>query len=71
MVAAGRGVILCPEIALGARSGAINSHILKESKNPFELYVIRKKDVEPPATVNNFVRILFESVRSLPNTQVR
>ena len=71
MVAAGRGVFLCPEIALRARSGIINFHVLKESKNPFELYVIQKKDVEPPATVKNFVRILFESVRSLPNTQVR
>ena len=71
MVAAGRGVLLYPEIALRARPATINFHVLKESKSPFELYVIQKKDVEPPAIVNNFVRILFEVVRKLPNTQVR
>jgi DNA-binding transcriptional LysR family regulator len=53
MVTAGRGILLCPEISLRDRTLAVNFHVLKESKNQFELYVIRKMDSEPPATANN------------------
>jgi DNA-binding transcriptional LysR family regulator len=66
MVTAGRGVLLFPEIGLRDRTPGINFHVLQECKNQFELYVIGKKDSEPAATVNNFVRILFEAVRRLP-----
>ena len=59
----------CPEITLRDRTLAIDFHVLKESKNQFELYVIRKMDAEPPATVNSFVGILFEAVRRLSNTR--
>jgi DNA-binding transcriptional LysR family regulator len=68
MATAGRGVFLAAKIAVCYRNPSINFHVLKESKNQFELYVIQKKDSEPPATVNNFVRILFEVVRPLANT---
>jgi DNA-binding transcriptional LysR family regulator len=66
MVSAGRGIFFFPEIGLRDRSPGINFHVLRECKNQFELYVIAKKDSEPAATVNNFVRILFETVRRLP-----
>jgi hypothetical protein len=59
MVTAGRGVLLCPRIGLCGRNLAINFHVLQESKRQFELYVIGKKNSEPAATVNNFVRIFF------------
>jgi DNA-binding transcriptional LysR family regulator len=71
MVSAGRGVCLLPEIGLRDRTPGINFHILKESKNQFELYVIGKTNPERLATVNNFVRILFEAVRRLPDTQAK
>jgi hypothetical protein len=66
MVSAGRGIFLFAEIRLHDRTSGINFHVLQECKNQFELYVIGKKDSEPAATVNNFVRILFETVRRLP-----
>lgn len=66
MATAGRGVLLLPEIGLRGRTPAINFHVLQESKNQFELSIIEKKNSERLATVNNFVRILFEAVRGLP-----
>jgi DNA-binding transcriptional LysR family regulator len=66
MVSAGRGVCLLPEIGLRDRTPGINFHVLKESKNQFELNVIGKKHPEPVATVNNFAKILFAAVRRLP-----
>lgn len=62
MVAAGRGVFLCPEIALRDRPVAVNFYVFKEVRSPFELYAIRKKESEQTATVNNFVKILLASV---------
>ncbi len=67
MATAGRGVFLVNEISVGYRKPAINFRVLNEAKSRFELYVIQKKASEPPATVNNFVRILFEVVRPLAN----
>jgi hypothetical protein len=67
MVSAGRGVHLSPEIAfLRHRTPAINFHVLRESTHQFELYAVGIKDSEPTATVNNFVRILLETIRCLP-----
>jgi hypothetical protein len=71
MVSAGRGVLLYPEIGLGDRTPAINVHVLRESKNHFELYAITTKDSETARTVNNFVKILLETVRSLPGNTKR
>ena len=64
MVAAGRGVFLCPE-ALRDRAVGVNFQVLGGSKGEFELFLIRRREAEPPATVNNFVKILFESVQPL------
>jgi DNA-binding transcriptional LysR family regulator len=66
MVSAGRGVLLYPEIGLRDLTPALNVHVLRESKNQFELYAVGTKDSEPAAPVNNFVRILLETVRCLP-----
>jgi DNA-binding transcriptional LysR family regulator len=64
MVAAGRGVFLCPE-AVRDRAVGVNFRDLRGSKDEFELFLNRRKEAEPPATVNNFVKILFESVQRL------
>jgi DNA-binding transcriptional LysR family regulator len=70
MVSAGRGVHLCPEIAsLRDRTPAINFHVLRESTHQYEMQVVRTKDSETAATVNNFVRILLETVRCLPGKE--
>ena len=63
MVAAGRGVALGPKIGLRDLPGAVNSYVLEDSQSEFELFLLRKKESEPTATVNNFTKILFESVR--------
>jgi DNA-binding transcriptional LysR family regulator len=71
MVSAGRAVLLHPEIGLCDRTPAINVHVLRESKNQFELYAVRAKDSELAGTVNNFVKILLETVRCLPGDTKR
>jgi len=65
MVAAGRGVFLSPEITVRDRVTGVSFHILKGSKGEFELFLIRRMEPEPAATVNNFVKILFEAVQRL------
>jgi DNA-binding transcriptional LysR family regulator len=64
MVAAGRGVFLCPE-AIRDRVVGVNFQVLGGSKGEFELFLVRRKEPEPAATVNNFVKILFEAVQRL------
>jgi DNA-binding transcriptional LysR family regulator len=65
MVAAGRGVFLSPEITVRDRVSGVSFHVLKGSKGEFELFLIRRMEPEPAATVNNFVKILFEAVQRL------
>ena len=65
MVAAGRGVFLTPEITLYGRMTGVSSYILKGSKSEFELSLLRRKNAESLATVDNFVEILFKVVRRL------
>jgi DNA-binding transcriptional LysR family regulator len=67
MVSAGRGVLLFPEIGLRGRIPATDFHVLQESKNQWELQVVGTKDSEIAPTMNNFVRILLETVRCLPS----
>ena len=62
MVAAGRGVMLGPEILFRHRTIGVSFHVLDGSKEKFEVVLIRRKYSEP-ATVENFVKILTESVR--------
>jgi DNA-binding transcriptional LysR family regulator len=64
MVAAGRGVLLAPEILSRHRTIGVSFHVLDGSKEEFEIVLIRRKCSEP-ATVDNFVKILAESVRRL------
>lgn len=64
MATAGRGVFLAPQISLCWRP-TINYLVLSESTSLFELYVIGRKNSKGEATVNNFVRILFEVVGRL------
>jgi hypothetical protein len=65
MVAAGRGVLLAPEIGFRDRTIGVNVYVLDCSKGEYELFLIRRKTSESAATVDNFVKILAESVRRL------
>lgn len=61
MVAAGRGVLLAPEILSHHRTIGVSFHLLDGPKEKFEVVLIRRKGSEP-TTVDNFVKILAESV---------
>ena len=63
MVAAGRGVFLSTQIGLRDWCPAVRYQVLSDAKGRFELFVVRKKDAEPVASVDNFVKILFEFVQ--------
>jgi DNA-binding transcriptional LysR family regulator len=65
MVAAGRGVFVTPEITLRGRVAGVNFYVLKGSQSEFELSLLRRKNAEPLATVDNFVKILFEVIQRL------
>jgi DNA-binding transcriptional LysR family regulator len=65
MVAAGRGVLLLPDIALAYRPAGVNFHVLDDSKAEFEMFLLRRKGPEPMTTVDNFVKLLAESVLRL------
>jgi DNA-binding transcriptional LysR family regulator len=65
MVAAGRGVLLLPDIAFGFRPVGVSFHVLDGSKGEFEMFLLRRKSSEPTTTVDNFVQILAESVQRL------
>ena len=65
MVAAGRGVFLAPELVFGGRSAGVSVHVLDGSKSEFEVLLRRRKGLEPAATVDNFAKMLAESVRHL------
>jgi DNA-binding transcriptional LysR family regulator len=64
LVAAGRGVLLAPEILSHHRTIGVSFHVLDGSKEKFEIVLIRRKCSEP-ATVDNFVKLLKESVRRI------
>ena len=63
MVAAGRGVLLAPEIVFRHRTAGVSFHALEDSKA--ELLLMRRKSSEVAVTVDNFVKILVESVLRL------
>ena len=65
MVAAGRGVLLAPEILFRHRTIGVSSHVLDGSKGEWEMFLMRRKSAEPAATLDNFVKILAESVLCL------
>ena len=65
MVAAGRGVVLSPEILFQHRVIGVSFHVLDGLKREFEMFLMRTNSSETGATVDNFVKILAESVRRL------
>jgi len=50
MIAAGRGIFLSPEIAIGGRTAAIDFYRLNERESQFELFTIWKKQSEGAPT---------------------
>jgi LysR family hca operon transcriptional activator len=65
MVAAGRGVLLGPELVFGGRSAGVSVHVLDGLKGEFEVFLLKRKASEPAATVDNFAKMLAESVLHL------
>jgi DNA-binding transcriptional LysR family regulator len=65
MVAAGRGVLLAPQIGFRDRTIGVNVYVLDCSKGEHELFSIRRNTSESTASVDNFVKILAESVLRL------
>lgn len=65
MVAAGRGVLLLPDIAFAFRPVGVKFHVLDDSTGEFEMFLLRRKSPEPTTTVDNFIKILAESVQGL------
>jgi hypothetical protein len=65
MVAAGRGVLVAPEIGFRDRTIGVNVYVLDCSKGEYELFLIRRNTSESTAMIDNFVKILAESVLSL------
>ena len=65
MVAAGRGVLVAPEIGFHDRTIGVNVYVLDCSKGEYELFLIRRNTSESTATVDNFVKIIAESVLRL------
>ena len=62
MVAAGRGVLLGPQILFRHPTAGVNFHILNGAKEKFEMFLMRRKMPEPAATVDNFIKILAQSL---------
>jgi DNA-binding transcriptional LysR family regulator len=62
MVAAGRGVLLGPQILFRQPTAGVNFHILNGAKEKFEMFLMRREMPEPAATVDNFVKILTDSL---------
>ena len=65
MVAAGRGVSLSPEILSRHRTIGVSFHVLDGLQGEFEMLLMRRKSAEPAATLDNFVKILAESLLRL------
>ena len=65
MVAAGRGVLLGSEILFQHRVIGVSFHVLDGLKEKFEMFFTRTNSFEPGATVDNFVKVLAESVLRL------
>jgi DNA-binding transcriptional LysR family regulator len=65
MVAAGRGVLLGPKILFRHPTVGVSFHVLGGLKEEFEMSLMRTNSSEPGATVDNFVKILADSVLHL------
>ena len=58
-------VFVAPEIGFRDRTIGVNVYVLDRSKGEYELYLIRRNTSESTATVDNFVKIIAESVLRL------
>jgi len=58
-------VLLAPEILFRHRTIGVSFHVLDGLRAEFEIFLMRRKGAEPTATVDNFVKILAESVLRL------
>ena len=62
MVAAGRGVLLGPQILFRHPTAGVSFHILNGAKEKFKMFLMRRKMPEPTATLDNFIKILAQSL---------
>lgn len=62
MVAAGRGVLLLPELLSRNPTKGVRFHALTGLKSKFEMFLIRRKSAKS-ATLDNFIKILGQSVQ--------
>jgi hypothetical protein len=57
--------LLGPEILFRHPTVGVSFHVLDGSKGEFEMFLMRTNSSEPAATVDNFVKIIAESVLRL------
>jgi DNA-binding transcriptional LysR family regulator len=62
MVAAGRGVLLGPQILFRHPTAGVRFHVLNGAKEKFKMFLMRRKIPEPAASVDNFIKILAQSL---------
>jgi DNA-binding transcriptional LysR family regulator len=62
MVAAGRGVLLAPQIVFRHPTAGVSFHTLNDATEKFKMFLMRRKIPEPAATVDNFIKILAQSL---------
>ena len=66
MVAAGRGVLLLPELLSRNHTKGVSFHALTGLKSRFEMFLIRRRSSES-TTLDNFIKILRQSVQRNQN----
>jgi LysR family transcriptional regulator, benzoate and cis,cis-muconate-responsive activator of ben and cat genes len=62
MVAAGRGVLLGPQILFRHPTAGVSFHVLNGAKEKFKMFLMRREMPEPAASVDNFIKILAQSL---------
>jgi len=62
MVAAGRGVLVAPEIGIRGRTAAVDFHLLTELESEFKLVTIWKKQSQMAPTISKFIEVLQEAI---------
>ena len=62
MVAAGRGVLLAPQILFRHPTAGVSFHILNGAKEKFKMFLMRRKMTESAAVLDNFIKILAQSL---------
>ncbi len=63
MVAAGRGVLVAPEIGVRGRTAAVDFHLLTELESEFKLSTIWKKQSQIAPTISKFIEVLQEVIK--------